>query len=178
MQCREMRNSLICSFALLNAIYFGGNVCSSSAKDKPTQVQARTGERPSGVKERMYSAAKHVPKEMTDLGSSPLEFLEKAKLRKGPEYRTGISRNWITLDVVRKLAKRLDSKQPMPHIVSILSSYSANYSSTEGVEAAQMIYGYMLGVYPCNMPIDDRDYEKPMLAEVRAWLHKQHIPNN
>ena len=118
----------------------------------------------------------YVPKEISVIAASPEEFLDKIKSKSGFEYRTGISEYWISITSVKKLALRLDSKHRCPHVIAIISSSTPDYYSTEGAEAAQMIYGYIHGYYPCNnLEIDLPGWESKILPELRAWLRKNKI---
>jgi hypothetical protein len=58
-------------------------------------------------------------------------------------------------------------------VLCVLSSDNADDYSTEGVQAAQMIHGYMRGKYPGYF-----GSEKEMLLDVRAWLRERKIPTH
>jgi hypothetical protein len=129
---------------------------------------------------------------------SPVNLLERLtqEQRKIPEFHfSDYVKNWITLADVQKLALRLDSKRKCLHVADPWSSERLEEYSTEGVEAAQLIKGYIDGSYPVhgfvlNKPAGLRvpggsppvfhwhpdDWKKNLMKEVRTWLRQNNIP--
>lgn len=110
---------------------------------------------------------------MADLhGQRAPELLNRLKTMKRelPVFQVNASLDdWISLEDVRKLSERLDSKAPCLHIVPAWSSYSSRQYSTEGIQAAYMIDGYINHSYPAVCPRNSES-DRLVMQRVRAWL--------
>lgn len=109
---------------------------------------------------------------------TPIMMLGRLKTIKRPitEYSFLTDTNkWITLEDVHKLAKLLKSKKPCLHARACWSSFGFHTKySTEGFEAAHMIYGYIKGHYPVVLKGDAEDQQYVFQA-VRNWLRLHKI---
>lgn len=79
------------------------------------------------------------------------------------------------MDEVRFLAKRIDSDVPCVRIYGELTTDNIEGYSTEGIEAARMIYGYMKRAYPIRFDHYSKNGTRGMVTEVRTWLRKNQI---
>lgn len=86
---------------------------------------------------------------------------------------------WISKEDVKELAKRIDSKSPCVRIYGSLTNETPAGYSTEGVESARLIYGFMHpGWYPANSwpgGYYSDNSTAPLIKEVKRWLRENHI---
>lgn len=89
---------------------------------------------------------------------------------------------WLTIEEVKSLAKHINSKIPCVRIYGAAVSDCQNGYSTEGVEAARLIYGYIKpGAYPAQFwdgGIYPDNTTAPLILQVKQWLEENHIDTN
>lgn len=116
---------------------------------------------------------------ITDVrGTSPEQLLQRMiSIRRNPPlfYINEDISKWLTLEDVKKLATHIHSTKPCLHAISPLSSLSSEEYSTEGIEAAHMIKGYIENNYPLNLAIENSEWKKNLLSDVQKWLSEQHL---
>lgn len=125
---------------------------------KPIHVRPFFGETPAEGEYRFWA------------DRTPFQMLSTLRFRGSGGYGVGSKcENFVQDEDLAGLVQLLDSVEPAAHAVLLISSYAPQGASTVGHEAAYLLEGYRVGVYPPSLG----SYSfKPNYAELKALYGK------
>jgi len=105
--------------------------------------------------------------------TDPLAFLDCLKVYPVPSFIVWRNhRGWVKADHIPRLVELLDDRDTCANVMSALSSYLELKRSTVAQEAAFIIYGFRIGVYPPALNSSGFRWTKD---EIIRWWHSYGI---